>query len=91
MDECYVQIVNKINYHHRWEYIFDDYESAINYIAQNPLSSAAEEYRIGVPYYDNEGWLVDIAYLDPSEFSEDVEKVRKGETLSYDNRIYDSR
>lgn len=58
---------------------FDEYEEAIKYIAQNPLSSTAEEYCIGIPYYDNEGWLVDIAYLYPPEFAEDVEKIRKGE------------
>ena len=58
--------------------------SAITYIAQNPLSSAAEEYRIGIPSYNYEG-LVGVEYLYPPEFAEDVEKIRKGE--NNDNNI----
>ena len=58
--------------------------SAITYIAQNPLSSAAEEYRIGIPSYNDEG-LVGVEYLYPPEFAEDVEKIRKGE--NNDNNI----
>lgn len=77
MTEYYVQIMTNIYKHPRCVYVFDDYESAITYIAQNPLSSAAEEYRIGIPSYDDEG-LVGVEYLYPPEFAEDVEKVRKG-------------
>lgn len=66
--------------HPKCVYVFCDYKSAIHYIAQNPLSSAAEEYRIGIPSYDDEG-LVGVEYLYPPEFVEDVEKIRKGEKL----------
>ena len=62
--------------HPKCVYTFCDYESAINYIAQNPLSSATEEYRIGIPSYDDEG-LVGIEYLYPPEFAKDVVKVRR--------------
>lgn len=67
--------------HHKCVHTFCDYESAISYIAQNPLSSVTEEYRIGIPSYDDEG-LVCVEYLYPPEFAEDVVKVRKGEILN---------
>lgn len=84
MNEYYVQIMTNTYEHPRCVYEFYNYEDAINYIAQNPLSSADEEYRIGIPSYDDEG-LSGMEYLYPPEFAEDVEKIRKGE--NYDKYL----
>lgn len=79
MTECYVDIFTN-GKHTKSVCAFCDYEEAIAYIAQNPLSSTAEEYRIGIPSYDEEG-LLGIEYLCLPEFADDVKKVIKGEEL----------